>query len=382
MRSYLATAFCARLADEGVAVAVALLALERTGSAAQSGFVLAAWLAPHLLAAPLTGGLAARVRWPRLWYAAALGGFGAAIAGLALTVGRGPVGLALAVALAGGCCGPVVSGGLSSLVASLAPDEEARARAYAWDAATYNAASVVGPAGVALASAALSPGAATLLLAGAAAGAAGLVWLLPLRAGPAAVARSLRADLTAGLAAVWRIPALRAITASTCVAYVGVGGLTVTAALLAEERGRAGGAGVLVTAFALGALGGCLAVARRPPRGSARRLARWSLLGTGAALAGAAAAPYELAVVLFGVAGLCDGPLLTATLRIRAAYAPQEVRAQVFTLGAGLKLSAAAGGAALVGVGAGAALPAYALLLVVAALQLAAAALLRGRSEG
>ncbi|MFP3992720.1 MFS transporter, partial [Streptomyces sp. E11-3] len=334
-----------------MAVAVVLLALERTGSAAQGAFVLAAWMAPHVLAAPLTGSLAARVRRPRLFYAAALGGFGAAIAGVALVVGRGPLGLTLAVALAGGCCGPVVSGGLSSLVVSLVSDaaeeteEAARARAYAWDAATYNAASVVGPAGVALTAAAVSPGAATLLLAGVAGLAAALVCALPLRAGLAPASRpSVRADLVAGLAAVWRIPALRAITASTCVAYVGIGGLTVTAVLLAGERGRPGGAGALVTAFALGALGGCLAVARRPPRMSARRLARWSLLGTGVALAGAAAAPsYALAVVFFGAAGLCDGPLLTATLRIRASHAPDAVRTQVFTLGAGLKLSAAAG---------------------------------------
>ena len=77
--------------------------------------------------------------------------------------------------------------------------------------------------------------------------------------------------------------------------------------------------------------------------------------------------------VLFALAGVCDGPLLTATLRIRARYAPDGVRTQVFTLGAGLKLTAASAGAALVGIAADA--PAAALLTGIAGLLLAAALL-------
>ncbi|OEV24498.1 hypothetical protein AN220_18825, partial [Streptomyces nanshensis] len=110
LRTYLATAFLARFADEGVGVALALLAVERTGRPALGGFVLAAWLAPHALAAPVVGALAERTRTPRLLHGCALALLGTALALLALTTGRTPLPLTLAVALAGGSVGPLVTG--------------------------------------------------------------------------------------------------------------------------------------------------------------------------------------------------------------------------------------------------------------------------------
>ncbi|WP_406480401.1 MFS transporter [Streptomyces platensis] len=385
---YLATAFFARLAEEGMAVAVVLLALQRSGSAGQGACVLTAWMAPHVFAAPLVGTLVSRMRRPWLCYLGALGGFAVAIAVLATSVGRVPVPVTFAVALVGGSFGPVVSGGLSSLITGLLPAGGRRDRAYALDAAVYNAASVAGPAAAGLTATVASPGAAMLLLAAAAATAAALATGLPYgRTRPAAAddtpAGTLRADLAAGLAAVWRIHALRALTAGTCLAFVGVGGLTTTTVLLAGHRGHPGAGGILMTAFALGALAGSLAVARWRPPLSDPRLATLALCGTGVALAAAALPVSPTATgALFVLAGLCDGPLLTATLRLRAAHAPPPVRAQVFTLGAGLKITAAACGAALVG--AAAALPPPLLLLGIAAVHLAAAllyALARPREE-
>ncbi|MFF2810625.1 MFS transporter [Streptomyces sp. NPDC058000] len=377
---YLAVALLARLAEEGMAVAAVLLTLARTGSAAQGAFLLASWMAPHVLAAPLVGTLAARTRRPRLFHLAALGGFAAAIAALALLTGRTPVAVTLTVALIGGACGPLVSGGLSGLIAVLIPAGPPRDRAYALDAAVYNAASVAGPAAVSVVAGLWSPGPAMALLAGVAAIAAGLApGLFHGRErsgrqhpddGPAAG----RSDATAGLAAVLHVRELRAITAATCLAFVGIGGLTTTTALLAAHRGHPGSGGALMTAFAIGALAGSLAVARWRPRVTPQLTATIALLGTGSALAAAALIPWPAAAVtLFVLAGLCDGPLLTATLRIRADHAPAAVRAQVFTLGAGMKITAAACGAGLTGLAA--TLPPPALLLGIAALQAAAALL-------
>ncbi|MBL1093746.1 MULTISPECIES: MFS transporter [Streptomyces] len=386
---YLATAFFARLADEGTAVAVVLLAVHRTGSAAQGAFVLTAWMAPHVIAAPLVGALAPRVRHLRLCYLGALGGFAAAIAVLSQFLGRAPLPVTLAVALTGGACGPVVSGGLSSLLAVLLPAGARRDRSYALDATVYNAASVAGPAVVSAVAALASPGTAMLFLGIAAALGAALAGGLPYRrAEPpvsgAAPATTLRTDLVAGLVAVWRIRELRAITAATCLAFGGLGGLTTTTVLLAADRGHPGAGGALMTAFAVGALIGSLVVTRRPPLLPDHRLATVALCGTGLALAAAALVPSpEAGLALFALAGVCDGPLLTATLRIRAAHAPPRTRAQVFTLGAGLKFTAAAVGATLVG--AAAALPPALLLAVIAGVQLAAAALnslLRPRTSG
>lgn len=395
---YLAAALTARFASEGMGMGVVLLALERTGSAAHGAFVLTAWMAPHVLAAPLAGAAAARARRPRLFYAGALAGFTAAVAALAVLLGRAPVPVVLAVAVLGGSCGPVVTGGLSSLVAGLVPEGPGRDRAYGWDASTYNAASVMAPAAVGLAGAAVSAGPAMGVLAVSAALAAALAASLPYEdphgkpredayedpgAGPPRTAP--RAGLGAGLATLWRVRELRAITSATTLAFVGVGALTTTSVLLARGLGRPGAGGVLMTAFAVGALAGSLTLGRMTSVAPGR-LARWAMAGTGAALGAAAFAPsVALTAAAFAAAGVCDGPLLTATLRIRSEHAPGAVRAQVFTLGAGLKVTAASTGAALVGLAAAA--PAWTLLLGIAVLQLAAAALhllvsARGRVAG
>ncbi|MGP3977791.1 MFS transporter [Streptomyces sp. 8N114] len=388
MGTYLAAAFLARFADEGVGIALALLALERTDSPALGAFVLTAWLAPHAVAAPLVGALAERARARRLFHGCALALFGAAIALLGLTLGRVPVPLTVGAALVGGSVGPVVTGGLSSLPAALTPAGLPRTRAYALDATTYNAAAVTAPAAVSATASAASPTLATVLLAASAGGAALLATTLRLPVVrlsvrlPAADRSTPRtrglglAELTTGVRALWHTPQLRAITLSTCVAFLGVGGLPVIAVLLAGERGDPGGGGVLLTAFAVGGLAGALGLSRWRRAPEPERLALLSLLVTAAALAGAALAPsLPWTVALFALAGLGDGPLLTATLRLRADHAPEGARTQVFTLGAGLKLTAAAAGTALVGTLAE--LPPPALVLLVAALHLAAAALLR-----
>ncbi|MFG2710659.1 MFS transporter [Streptomyces goshikiensis] len=371
---YLAAATSARFASEGMGMAVVLLALERTGSAAYGAYVLTAWLAPHVLAAPLAGAAAARSRRPRLFHVAALGGFTAAVAALAVLLGRAPAVVVLAVAVLGGSCGPMVTGGLSSLVAGLVPAGARRDRAYGWDASTYNAASVTAPAVVGLVAALASAAPAMAVLAASGVLAAALAASLPYGPpGPAPAPGGPRAGLGAGLAALWRVRELRAITSATTLAFVGIGSLTTTSVLLAGALGSPGAGGVLMTAFALGALTGSLTLGRMTAVDPGR-LARWGLAGTGAALAAAALSPsLAVTAALFAVAGVCDGPLLTATLRIRSEYAPEAVRTQVFTLGAGLKLTAASAGAALVGLTADA--PAQVLLGGIAALQLAAALL-------
>ncbi|MCX5197167.1 MFS transporter [Streptomyces sp. NBC_00249] len=371
---YLAAALAARFASEGMGLAVVMLALERTGSAAYGAFALTAWLAPHVLAAPLAGAAAARTGRPRVLYAGALAGFTVAVAALAVLLGRAPTPVVLAVAVLGGTCGPMVTGGLSSLVAGLVPAGPGRDRAYGWDASTYNAAAVTAPAVVGLTAAFASAAPAMAVLAASGALAAALAATLPYEdpgAGPRPGGPG--AGLGAGLAALWRVRELRAITAATTLAFVGIGSLTTTSVLRATGLGSPQGGGVLMTCFAVGALAGSLTLGRITTVAPGR-LAVAAMATTGVALVAAAFAPsLALTAVAFAVAGVCDGPLLTATLRIRSEYAPDGARAQVFTLGAGLKLTAASAGAALVGLAAAA--PPWTLLLGIAALQLAAAAL-------
>ncbi|MFG3001166.1 MFS transporter [Streptomyces sp. NPDC048340] len=371
---YLAAALAARFASEGMAMAVVLLAVERTGSAAHGAFVLTAWLAPHVLAAPLAGAAAARARRPRLFHVGALAGFTVAAAVLAALLGRAPAPLVLVVAVIGGSCGPMVTGGMSSLVTGLVPAGAGRDRAYSWDASTYNAASITAPAAVSLIAALLSAGPAMALLVVAGALAAVLAATLPYGdPGAGTPSSGPRAGLGAGLVALWRIHELRAITSATTLAFVGIGSLTTVSVLLATRLDSPGAGGLLMTAFAVGALAGTLALGRitAVPPG---RLARWAMAATGVALAGASfTTSLPVGVALFAAAGVCDGPILTATLRIRSQYAPDAVRTQVFTLGAGLKVTAASLGAALVGLAAEA--PPRVLLAGISVLLLASALL-------
>jgi hypothetical protein len=77
-------------------------------------------------------------------------------------------------------------------------------------------------------------------------------------------------------------------------------------------------------------------------------------------------------LALFAAAGLISAPAFSSLLAVRDREAPAGVRTQIFTIGAGLKVTAAAAGAAAAGLATG--LGAGTLLLAVAAAQLVAAA--------
>ena len=81
----------------------------------------------------------------------------------------------------------------------------------------------------------------------------------------------------------------------------------------------------------------------------------WAMIGVGLPIAasacinaiGAGSLPWT--AVLFGVSGLFIGPFAAALFVARNRLAPASVRTQVFTVGAGLKVTASALGAALIG---------------------------------
>jgi MFS family permease len=344
---YAAAAAAVRTADEGARVGLALLALERTGSAGLGGMLVAVLLVPHVLAAPVVGLLVDRSRRPGVLLGAAAIGFGAALLTAALALGRLPAPVVLAVLLAGGCCGPALTGGLSSRLDTLVPADRL-SRAFGVDSLTYNTAGIAGPAVAAVLAGAVSAGTATLVL-GAAAAAGGLgIATLPAGGRPEPVAG---AGPLAGLAAVVREPVLATLTLSTSVGQLGFGMLPVVVAVAATRAGDPAAAGWLLTAVAAGGLAGSLLWTRWPAR--PERAPAWVVAGLAAAglpvLAGAAHPTLPVLGVLFVLAGVADGPLFGALLTARQRWSPAELRSQVFTLGAGAKISAAAAGAALAG---------------------------------
>ncbi|MFI6234914.1 MFS transporter [Micromonospora sp. NPDC050784] len=366
---YLVAALLARTADEGARVALVIFALDRTGSAAVGGTLVATLLLPHVVAAPLVGGLVDRSRRPTVVLAAAIAVFAGALAAPVALLGHAPLWQTYLVLAIAGCCGPALTGGLTSQLAALAgPGHEARA--FALDSLSYNVAGVVGPATVGLVAASASPSTATLALA--VAGGFGALGVASLRL-PASAAEQTRAGpLFQGARAIVRNPALRTITLATSVGQLGLGGMAVVATTLAAAAHQPSRAGLLLSATAGGAFVGSLLWAWRPlPASRAPGVAVWAMVAVGVPLALAAAVySLPLAAALFALSGLFTGPFAAALFLARSHLAAEAIRTQVFTIGAGLKVAASAIGVGLLGLATD--LPASAQLLVVAAFPIVA----------
>jgi hypothetical protein len=364
---YLAAALLARTADEGARVALVVLALDRTGSAAVGGTLVATLLVPHIVAAPLVGTL---VDWSRR-PAAVLGGAIAVFAGgLAATVallGHAPLWSTYLVLAVAGCCGPAVSGGMTSRLASLTGSGQ-EARAFGLDSLFYNVAGMAGPAAVGLIAADAGPGTAALTLAGAAGLGAFCVVTLHLPASDTAAAGKARAaGLFTGAAAIARDPALRALTLTTGFGQLGSGGLAIVATTLAAAAHAPARAGLLLSVVAGGAFVGSLLWVWQPlPAPWAPSVTAWAMVGSGVPVALAAAVhSLALTAALFGLSGIFTGPFAAALFLARDQLAAETIRTQVFTIGAGLKTAASALGAGLMGFAAH--LPSSTQLLLIAA---------------
>ena len=349
---YAGAAVLVRTADEGARVALVLLALERGGGALAGGLLVAALLVPHVVAAGVVGAWADRSARPQRIVALAAGGFGVALGVAALTVGRLPTALVLGVLVAGGCCGPALLGALSSRLPALVP-ARALPRAFGVDALTYDVAGMVGPAVAGVVAGRVSAAPATGVLAVAAIGGAVVVARLPGgrdRGEPVEPDRT-RPRLRDGVRTVWRERPLTLVTAATSVGQLGFGALPVVVAVAAARRGEPSLAGLLLAALTAGGLVGSLLWTWRPaaPR-YAPRVVMAALLATGLPVAAASTTASTPALaVLLAASGLGNGPLIGGLLLARQRFAPQAVRTQVFTLGAGIKTSATAAGSALGG---------------------------------
>src|SRR5215213_8052534 len=343
---YLVAAVFVRLADEGVRVALVLLALNRLGNAGAGGVLVAALLIPHVVAAPGVGLLADRIQQPRWVITGAAGGFAASLAGVAACLGRLPMWVSVVVLLLGGCRVTKITGGLTSQLSALV-SEGSLPRAFGADSLGYNVSGIAGPAMAALVAGFWQPTAALLVLTAAAGLGAALLATLPIPLRPAGV----RSRVSGGMKTIVVDPVLRAVTAASSLGQLGFGALPVVAAVLASHQHQPAATGWLMAAVAVGGLLGSLLWTWRPmspPR--APSVVMISLIGSGAALAVAAAvSSLPLAAVLFTASGVFIGPLTGALFTTRQEHATDEVRAQLFTMGAGLKTTSAAAGAALGG---------------------------------
>ncbi len=362
---YLAASIPLRLAGAGTAVAIPVLAIEELNSIATGGLLVGLSLAPTVLVAPFAGAALDRAPNPRLLFTAA--GLVTAVA-FALTAFLGvvPLPVIVAVLILSGAAAPFYMGGLSGVVGDIVIDDR---RAFAQDALSYNIAGVAGP-GLAAVGVGLGSGriAMLTLAALAATGAIAMLWLPISRRVRHEDAHGLLREIGEGFRALATHRPLALVTAAGTVSQFGAGAFPIAAVALAIERnGSSDGGAVLVTAFAVGAVVGSIATASLTRFDFAPVRVMWfGFAGTGLALL--AIIPdlgSVAAVAATAVAGLLSAPATAAMLLLRARYAPPGLRSQVFAVAAGLRASAAALGAALIGVIAG--VPAWALIVFVAA---------------
>lgn len=340
----------ARLANECGRLGVVLLALDRTGSPALSGALVAAMTLPQLVSGPVLGAWLDSTRHRRTAFVVNQLLSPLVLALLLLGVGHAPHAAMVAVAALTGITAPVLTGGFSGLIGPLVPAVHIR-RAYGAESTSYNVAAVGGPALAGVTAGLLTPGAAVLtglLLA--------LLALVPLARVPmpppsAAAAPRLLAAVGVGLRHMTAVPALRSATVATTLSYGGMGALPVALPALAELLGApAATGGALFAVFGVGALASSAALAARAPRTGPLRLSYVGVVGVGAAAALLAVSP-TLAVAFAAVAllGAFESPVVASTLMVRDLNSPAELRTQVVTTAASLKIGAFAIGSAVTG---------------------------------
>jgi hypothetical protein len=237
-------------------------------------------------------------------------------------------------------------------------------RGSALDALTFSAASLAGPALAAGVAAGIGARAAVLtaaaLVALAVPSACSLSRYRPPAAGAGPRRAALRRQMAAGFAVIAvRRPLLQA-TVTSVVSYAGIGMLLVCCPLIGAQRlGDPARGALLISAIAVASLAANAILAQRPRRsrpGSTRRgyprPDTWvfaSTLVIGVSMAAAALAPGWLTLAAVALAGAGEGPQLTALFAVRHRETPANLRGQVYTTAASLKIAGLAAGAALAG---------------------------------
>lgn len=350
--SLVGAATVTRLADEMFSVGTVLLVLERTGSAALAGATIACVTLPSLLSGPVLGAwldLTGRRRTimviDQILMATSL------ILLVTLT-GSIPNWAVPLLGLIAGVTYPLSFGGFTSLIPLVVP-KPLLAQANALEASSFNTALIAGPALAGTISAVADPAVSLTVEAVLTLGAIGLIVRIPsIEQRARRSGRSLRHVVRGGLLHLAATPQLRGVTATGMLGLAGIGLLTVAFPFMAvdvldEPRSFAG---YLWAAFAVGSTLGALTLVRLQSRWASERI----VFG-GAVLFGllmfswplATTLPVALALVV--IAGIADGPALTATFATRQRHTPRNLHGQIFVTAASLKVGSFSIGAALAG---------------------------------
>lgn len=347
---YLAAASLARAATEATGPALLLVALAVLGSASIGSYLVASVTAASAIAGPIVGAHIDRSSRPKRTFTWSLILMALGVSGLALLIGRAPLPVLIAVAVLAGLGYPAITGAWSAQLHHVVPPQQIQ-RAFAADAGTYSVAAILGP-----------PAAAALLFISPRAPlwlpVIALILALPVlrsvRLHPRqddspprqSIARTLRAGLHA---IIWR-PALRANTIVSTVSFFGQAALFVALPVIVQQRtGSLAFTGIVLGALAAGGIGGSIIAIRRPVRRPDRAVTL-TIIACGIAMASFAINLGLIGMLVAAfVFGAAEAVFMTSVFQIRNRESPVDVRAQVFTTSASLRLSAFALGSAAFG---------------------------------
>ena len=346
---YLAGALLTRLSDEMDGQTLLLLSLAVTHRVTLGADVLAALTASAAIGGPLWGALLDRAPQPGRVLAGALGAYAVGFGILATTLGHISVWQSVMVAVAVGSLTSTISSGWSSRLPDLVSASQID-RASAVDAASYNVAGLVGPAGAGLLVMVWGGIPVAILLSGFILAAVPAAWRMPAVPAKHHQVSGFLSDVWPGLRTIASSRALRRVTVVSVVSYFGFGMIGVVAPLTAQGTfGRAGFGGPLLSVLSAAAL---LATAI---------YAKYSRVAPPEVVVGATpfimalgfvllmTSSRGLAVAAMALLGIADGPQLAAVFAVRHREAEDTTRSQVFMTGASLKIAAASLGMALAG---------------------------------
>ena len=363
----LAAASLSRLGGRMFGPASVLFALSRFHSATIAGWVAFAGLMPGLLASPLAGALLGRIGCVAAFRldSAATAILVGTLAGVSLVADTGVtviLALVALISLATSLGWPAVR----TLLPGLAPPA-AWDRANALDSATTAVIDVIGPALAGLTSGLIGPGAALIFVAICYGAALIPIARLPPRR-PAETPRpSLARDAWGGIAAIARLPTLRALAGAYSLYQVSWGILVVAVPVMAERSFAAGVADIAtgVGWGIVGLAGGAAALLAGHLRvmGRERAILRIGMAAAALTFGIMAIRPGAIAgtagLLLFGIA---SGPIDVVLLTLRQRRTPPEVLARVIAVSMSLNLAGLPLGAALAGMTIGWSLPGTLLL--------------------
>jgi predicted MFS family arabinose efflux permease len=340
----------ARLANESSRVAVVLLVLDRTGSSALAGALVAALTLPSLVTGPLLGAWLDATPHRRYAFVVNQLLLPLVLVGLLLEAGHAPSWTVVVLGALAGVTSPVLTGGFTGLIGPLVPPA-LLPRAYGAESTSYNVAGVAGPALAGALAGTLSPDVAVATSAALSVVALAAVLRVPMPQPHEQQRGGLLRSVWSGLVHLARTPALRSVSVATTLSFGGMGAFPVLFPALARRVGASEAAsGALFSAFAVGALLGSVVMAARAPRTGPLRLAMLGIAGIAVVFEALQHAhSLAAALVLVLIAGAFEGPVLTSTLTVREHNSPAWMRTQVVMTAASLKFAGYAAGSAVAG---------------------------------